>query len=407
MRDSDSQLALYTTSICNLEVQIGKISHALNTRAKGALPSDTVVNSKGGNNTGHVMTVITRSGRGENAPTSNKTNLVDDDKVIQEEEIPPNDVQIHDYVQIDIDDSVEETKEEVNLSREHIIDILEPVVQKTKAQLPKPPPLYPQSFGTNARLCKFMKDLVTKKRSINFETIKVTHQVNAIIHSMAPKLEDPGAFIIPCTIGSGDFAKALCDLWASINLIPYSVANGRLFYEEAIGVIEDVLVRVDKFIFPADFMILDCEVEYEVPIILGRPFPATGKALYDIEAGEITFWVGDKQVVFHVATINVGDRLEAILLNFDDDKMDSFMECMNSLQGMGYYNYAPQKLSLDLENKKNPPTKPSIEEPPTLELKPLPPHLRCEKSFAPANSASQAWTASEGNGPHLRARSYR
>ena len=58
---------------------------------------------------------------------------------------------------------------------------------------------------------KFMKDLVTKKRSMNCETIKMTHQVSAIVHSMAPKLEDPGAFTIPCTIGSADFAKALCD----------------------------------------------------------------------------------------------------------------------------------------------------------------------------------------------------
>ncbi|XP_070049935.1 uncharacterized protein [Nicotiana tomentosiformis] len=70
---------------------------------------------------------------------------------------------------------------------------------------------------------KFMKDLVTNKRSMNFETIKVTHQVSAIMHSMAPKLEDPSAFTIPCAIGSAEFVKALCDLGASINLMPYSV----------------------------------------------------------------------------------------------------------------------------------------------------------------------------------------
>ncbi|XP_070048197.1 uncharacterized protein [Nicotiana tomentosiformis] len=171
-----------------------------------------------------------------------------------------------------------------------------------------------------------------------------------------------------------------------------------------LGVIEDVLVRVDKFILPVNFVILDCEMGYDVPIILGRPFLATGKALVDVEAGELTLRVGDENMVFHVfksmrqpnsnimcsfmdlvtdvivddtsATINVGDMLEAVLLNFDDDYMDSFMECVNSLQGMGSYNYAPRKLSLDLENRKIPPTKPSIEEPPTLELKPFPPHLR-------------------------------
>ncbi|XP_070032771.1 uncharacterized protein [Nicotiana tomentosiformis] len=70
---------------------------------------------------------------------------------------------------------------------------------------------------------KFMKDLVTKKRSMNCKTIKMTHKVSAIVHSIAPKLENLGAFTIPCTIGSAEFAKALCDLGASINLMSYSV----------------------------------------------------------------------------------------------------------------------------------------------------------------------------------------
>ncbi|XP_070035714.1 uncharacterized protein [Nicotiana tomentosiformis] len=189
--DLDSQLASHTTSIRNLKVQMWKISQAFNTLPKGALPSDT-------------------------------------------EEIPQNDVQVHDDVQIDIDDSMDETREEVNPSREHIIDILDPVVQKAKEPLPKPQPPYPQrltkkngenqfnkfiqimkGLSINVPLmealeqilsyAKFMKDLVTKKRSMNFEIIKVTHQVSAIVYSIDPKLEDPGTFTIPCTIKSADF----------------------------------------------------------------------------------------------------------------------------------------------------------------------------------------------------------
>ncbi|XP_070042670.1 uncharacterized protein [Nicotiana tomentosiformis] len=195
---------------------MGKISQDLITHPKGALPSDTVVNPKGGNNKGHALAIIRRSGRGRNAPTSNERRHVDDAQVIQEEEIPTNDVQASDEVQIDIDDSVEETQEEMNPSREHIIDISEPVVQKAKAHFPKPPPPYSQrlakknyenqfkkfiqilkSLSINVSLvealehmpgyAKFMKDLVTKKRSMNFETIKVTHQVSAVVHLMAPK----------------------------------------------------------------------------------------------------------------------------------------------------------------------------------------------------------------------------
>nr|XP_009771563.1 PREDICTED: uncharacterized protein LOC104222081 [Nicotiana sylvestris] len=70
--------------------------------------------------------------------------------------------------------------------------------------------------------------------------------------------------------------------------------------------------------------------------------------------------------------------LEVVLLAFDDDEMNGFMVYVNSLQGIGSYNFAPQKLSLDIENRTNSPTMPSIEEPPTLELKPLLPHLRYE-----------------------------
>ncbi|XP_070050539.1 uncharacterized protein [Nicotiana tomentosiformis] len=266
---------------------------------------------------------------------------------------------------------------------------------------------------------EFMKDLVTKKQSMNFETIKVTHQVSAMVHSMAPKLEDPDAFTTPCTNWSAEFATALCVLGASINLMPYSIfktlgigqprpTSMRLqmtdrTMKKPLYVIEDVLVRVDNLILLADFVILDCEVDYEVPTILGRPFLAMGKDLCDVEAGELTFRIGDEQVVFHVCksmwqpksnevcsfvdlvtdviiddtsdTINVGDILESVLLNFDADEMDGFMEYVNSLQGMGSYNFATQKLSLDLKNRKTPPIKPSIEEPPTLELKPLSPHL--------------------------------
>ncbi|XP_070055039.1 uncharacterized protein [Nicotiana tomentosiformis] len=246
----------------------------------------------------------------------------------------------------------------------------------------------------------------------------MTHQVSAIVYSMDPKLEDPGAFTIPCS----DFAKALYDLGASINLMPYfvfkilGIGQQRHTYmrlqmvdrtmKNPLGIIDDVLVRVDKFILPPDFVILDCEVDYEVPIILGRLFLATRKALVNMEAGELTFRVGDEKVVFHICksmrqpnsnevcsfvdlatkvivddtsvVINVEDTLEDVLLNHDEDEKEGFVDCINTLQGMGSYSYEPRKLSLDLENRKTPSTKPLIEEHPTLELKSLPSHLRYE-----------------------------
>lgn len=88
--DSYAQLASHNTSIHNLEVQMGQISQAINSCPKGALPSDMVVNPKGGNNTGRAMAVTTRSERGGNAPTSSQRQLVDDEQKVQEEEVPNN-----------------------------------------------------------------------------------------------------------------------------------------------------------------------------------------------------------------------------------------------------------------------------------------------------------------------------
>ena len=149
---------------------------------------------------------------------------------------------------------------------------------------------------------KFMKDLVTKKRSVTFEDYdRLQHCIAIATRSLVQKKDYPGAFTIPCTVGSLHFAKALCDLGASINLMPLSIykklglddpkpiAMRLLMADRAvkrpIGILHDVLIKVESFIFPADFVILDFEVDFEVPIILGRQILATGRALVDMEKG--------------------------------------------------------------------------------------------------------------------------
>ena len=152
---------------------------------------------------------------------------------------------------------------------------------------------------------KFMKDILSKKRRLSdFETVNLIEECSAILQRKLPqKLKDPGSFTIPCTIGNSIFERALCDLGASINLMSLSIFR-RLRLGEARptkvtlqlvdmslkhprGVIEDVLVTVDKFIFPIDFIVLDTKEEKEIPIILGRPLLATGKAMIDVQQGEL------------------------------------------------------------------------------------------------------------------------
>ena len=67
-----------------------------------------------------------------------------------------------------------------------------------------------------------------------------------------------------------------------------------------IGINHDVLVKVEPFIFPTDFVILDCEVNFEVPIIFGRPFLATGRALVDMKKGQMKFWLNNEEATFNI-----------------------------------------------------------------------------------------------------------
>ncbi|KAL4281752.1 hypothetical protein GQ457_03G018580 [Hibiscus cannabinus] len=136
--------------------------------------------------------------------------------------------------------------------------------------------------------------MVTRKKRIEeFETAAATETYLALMHNKVPaKKTDPGSFTIECLIGHNYPTKALCDPGASINLMPKSVFQKlgiseakpttvmlQLAYHSYVqpeGKIEDILVKVDKFIFSADFLILDCEANTDAPIILGRPFLATG-----------------------------------------------------------------------------------------------------------------------------------
>ncbi|XP_022635778.1 uncharacterized protein LOC111241500 [Vigna radiata var. radiata] len=135
---------------------------------------------------------------------------------------------------------------------------------------------------------------------IEEETIEVQGNYSAIIQKLLPpKLKDPESFIIPCTIGNISVGKALIDLGASINLMSLSIfkkieglelkptrmtlqlVDRSLKYPY--GVAEDVLMKVDKFLFPVDFVIMEMEEDVNVPLIFGRPFMKTARVLIDME----------------------------------------------------------------------------------------------------------------------------
>ncbi|KAK2361118.1 hypothetical protein QL285_086309 [Trifolium repens] len=165
---------------------------------------------------------------------------------------------------------------------------------------------------------KFMKEILTKKRKYNDdEVIQLDASCSAIIQRTLPtKEKDPGRVTLPVTIGNVNVGKALIDLGSSINLIPLSVVEriGGLditrtrmtlqLADKSIthpsGIAEDVLVKVDKFMFPIDFVVMDIKEDDDVPLILGRGFMKTARMMIDIDDGIMKVRVQDEEVSFNL-----------------------------------------------------------------------------------------------------------
>ncbi|GKD99048.1 reverse transcriptase domain-containing protein [Tanacetum coccineum] len=164
---------------------------------------------------------------------------------------------------------------------------------------------------------KWLSSLLRNKEKLEEIAITtVNSKCSAIIMNKVPeKLEDPRKFLIPCALQELDRTSALADSGASINLLPHSIYKQlglealtptRMTLELAnrsvthpMGIAEDVVVRVDGFTFLADFVVVNFEPDPRVPIILGRPFLRTAKALIDLYEEKLTLRVGGDELAFY------------------------------------------------------------------------------------------------------------
>ncbi|GJY72186.1 reverse transcriptase domain-containing protein [Tanacetum coccineum] len=164
---------------------------------------------------------------------------------------------------------------------------------------------------------KWLSSLLRNKEKLEEIAITtVNAECSAIIMNKVPeKLEDPRKFLIPCALQEPDRTSALADSGASINLLPHSIYKQlglesltptRMTLELAnrsishpMGIAEDVVVRVDGFTFLADFVIVNFEPDPRVPIILGRPFLRTAKALIHLYKEKLTLRVGKDELVYY------------------------------------------------------------------------------------------------------------
>ncbi|GJY15170.1 reverse transcriptase domain-containing protein [Tanacetum coccineum] len=172
----------------------------------------------------------------------------------------------------------------------------------------------------------FKKMLNNKDKLIELTKTPLNENCSAVVLKKLPeKLGDPGRFLIPCDFSEFDSYLALADLGASINLMPLSIwkklqlsglTETKMVLELAdrtiskpTGVAENVFVKVGKFYFPADFVVLDFIADPRVPLILGRPFLRTAHALIDVYEGEITLRNDDQSL-----TLKCGDAAPFISL---------------------------------------------------------------------------------------------
>ncbi|GJX28208.1 reverse transcriptase domain-containing protein [Tanacetum coccineum] len=164
---------------------------------------------------------------------------------------------------------------------------------------------------------KMLKSLLSnKEKLIELANTPLNENCSAVILKKLPeKLGDPGKFLIPCGFSELK-CKALADLGASINLMPLSVWK-ELGLPELIstqmtlelanrdictpkGIARDVFVPVGKFTFPADFVIVDYESDPRVPLILGRPFLRTARALIDVHGEEMILRDGNERLILNM-----------------------------------------------------------------------------------------------------------
>ncbi|GKD58388.1 reverse transcriptase domain-containing protein [Tanacetum coccineum] len=331
MKNMQTQMTSLTNSNIELKNMFGQFMkmNTASTLGLGSLPSNTVVNPRG-----DLKAITTRSGVSYDGPKTTPTTS----PPLVEKEVEP-----------------EVTKDTVQPSTKNIqppevqtqVLIDEPVVApKTKPTLPYPSRVNKQKLREKddilasnfveifkelhfelsfadallhmPKFASMFKSLLNNKEKL-FDLAKTLVNENCstvILKKLPEKLRDPDKFLIPFGFPRMVECLALADLGASINLMPLSVwkklslpdlTSTHMIVELAdrsitrpIGVAEYVFVKVGKFYFPADFIVIDYVADPRVPLILERPFLRTRRALIDVYGEELTLRHDDEDVTFKV-----------------------------------------------------------------------------------------------------------
>ncbi|GJR24601.1 reverse transcriptase domain-containing protein [Tanacetum coccineum] len=452
-------------------------SNTASTSGSGTLPCNTITNPKV-----DLKGITTRSGVAYQGPTIPITSSSHPKVVKREPEVTKDTVlPTNNGSTKDVQPLVVQVQPQVPNS--------EPVVAPVSAPMPNPKPSIPYPSRRNderrrekandqiEKFYKIFKDLSfeisltdalilmpkftstlkalirNKEKLSEMARTPLNEHCSAVILNKLPKkLGDPSKFLIPCDFPRMDECLALADLGASINLMPLSVWKKLSLPEltptcmtleladrsitQPIGIAKDVYLKVGKFKFSADFVVVDFDADPRVPLILGRSFLKTGRALIDVYEGELTLRVGKEVVTFNLdqtsryssnyddMTANRIDVIEMACEEYSQEVL-GFSDVIASGNPTPYYDpiiftsfltltpfgdndflleevdaflaleYDPTSLEIDdsyydlegdillLESFLTKTDKSSIDEPPEVELKDLPPHL--EYAFLEGN----------------------
>ncbi|KAL5549524.1 hypothetical protein UlMin_004755 [Ulmus minor] len=403
MARNDAVIQSQAASLRNLENQVGQLANELKNRPPGTLPSNTESPKRDGKE--HCKAITLRGGKTLEAPEIKENNQKE---LVSRQEEENNEQGNFEEESREAEKSGENSGQKSEKSGANAA-----AMPQQNFQQKRPPPPFPQRFQKQQQdhqfrrfldvlkqlhiniplvealeqmpnYLKFMKDMLTKKRRFGeFEIVALTRECSAVINLMPMSIFKK--------LGIGEARPTT----VSLQLADRSIAHPE-------GKIEDVLVKVDKFIFPVDFIVLDYEADLEVPIILGRPFLATGRTLIDVQKGELTMRVQDEHVTFNVfqsmkfpsdmeecSVISLADSLVAEQLErccedslqstmLDDSNLEDEIEeewaWIETKQGVGKQKLQFEPIDMSSREFKLP--KSSVEEPPVLEMKPLSSHLR-------------------------------
>ncbi|XP_038974777.1 uncharacterized protein LOC120106013 [Phoenix dactylifera] len=406
--------------------QVSKLISALAVNERGKFPSQAQPNPQGQHmaqtsnpdrqDLKEVNSITTRSGKViERVPKPKDTQEKLSSDVV---DVPREEEIVKSPVRVPFPQALKSTSRVMDHSSEILENLRQVKINLPLLHVIKQVPTY----------AKVLKDLCTVKRKHHVKkTAFLTEQVSALIEQrIPPKYKDPGCPTISCIIGNHEFAQALLDLGASVNLMPYSVylqlGLGEIKPTSVVlqladrsvkiprGIVEDVLIQVDKFYYPVDFLILDTHSvvisESKIPIILGRPFLATANALINCRNGLMKLSFGHMTLevnIFHISKqpqeddechqtylINIlmqeeaitkhdPDPLEYFLINsgfdstFDSNDVTNICAVFDSSQDYGTRTWQPRFEELPLMREQ---PKPSTIEAPKVELKPLPKGLK-------------------------------